>query len=158
MYASVLACITTFDERTCALVAHCVLLVWFNCVLAFVHSYVLCRHVLVVCPSPRWLRRRSPLSYQPLEPRISLKISFLRNTFVFLSLVMYLYVFVLALRAVWSQSCVQCGSCSVLQARKQDATCTLQAKHVGAIRGHCGSIMSQWCCQLFHPRPRVDLV
>ena len=49
------------------------------------------------------------------------KTTFLRNTLVFLSPVMYLYIIVSGLRAVWSQSCVQCGSCSVLQARKQDA-------------------------------------
>ena len=52
---------------------------------------------------------------------------FLRNTLVFVPLVIYLYVFVLVLRAVLSQLCVQCGWRSVLQARKQDATCTLQA-------------------------------
>ena len=52
MYVSMLACTVTFDEHMCALFAHRVLIVWFNCVLAFVHLCVLCRHILVVCPDP----------------------------------------------------------------------------------------------------------
>ena len=52
MYASVLAFTITFDEHMCALVAHRVLIVWFNCVLAFVHLCVLRRHILVVYPDP----------------------------------------------------------------------------------------------------------
>ena len=113
MYASVVACTITFDERTCALVAHCVLLVWFYCVVAFVHSYVLCRHVLVVCPSPRWLRRRSPPSYQPLEPRISLK-EFILAKYICISLFGHVFIcicvgvacgVVAVVRAMWFVQC-----------------------------------------------------
>ena len=66
-----------------------------------------------------------------------------------LYLFLVINVFVLVLRAVWSQSCVQCGWPSVLQAHRQYATCALHAKHIGAIRGHCSSIMSQWRCHCY---------
>ena len=103
----------------CALVAHRVLIVWFNCVLAFVHLCALCRHVLVVCPGPRWLRRRSPPSYQPLEPRISLKnhilakyncISLFGHVFIYIYIYIYLFVgvacgVVAVVRAMWFVQC-----------------------------------------------------
>ena len=96
------------------------------------------------------LRRCSRRSCQPPKPRISMKIThLLQHAYVFVSLVMCLHVFLLVLHVVWLRSCVQCGWCSVLQAHKQYAICALQAKHIGAIRGHCGSIMSQWRCHCY---------
>ena len=93
------------------------------------------------------LRRCSRRSCQPPKPRISMKIThLLQHAYVFVSLVMCLHVFLLVLHVVWLRSRVQCGWCSVLQAHRQYAICALQTKHIGAIRAHCGSIMSQWRC------------
>ena len=50
----------------------------------------------------------------------------LQHAYVFVSLVMCLHVFLLVLHVVWLQSCVQCGCCSVLSARRQGAICALR--------------------------------